>query len=216
MDLARMRQEYEATGIVDADFGADPLVHVQEWLQASIAAGLHEPNAMVVATVDAEGQPWSRYVLLKELGPQGFDFYTNYESHKSVQLTANPRASLTFGWLELHRQLQVAGTVERVSAAESDAYWSVRPRGSQLGGWASDQSRPLTDGRAELDAAYRAADERFGTEHGAGVPRPEHWGGWRVVPHTVEFWQGRQNRMHDRLRYRRSDDGTWRRTRLAP
>ncbi|MEM9134863.1 MAG: pyridoxamine 5'-phosphate oxidase [Actinomycetota bacterium] len=212
MDLARMRQEYEATGIVDADFGPDPLVHVQEWLQASVDAGLHEPNAMVVATVDDDGQPWSRYVLLKQVGPDGFDFYTNYESNKSTQLTTNPRASLSFGWLELHRQLMVAGTVGRVPVDESDHYWSVRPRGSQLGGWASDQSRPLTDGRRQLDAAYRDADERFGDR----VPRPDHWGGWRVVPHTIEFWQGRENRLHDRLRYHRDAAGSWSRARLAP
>lgn len=212
MDLARIRQEYEATGIIEADFGPDPLVHARQWLQASIDAGLHEPNAMVLATVDAEGQPWSRFVLLKQMSGDGFDFYTNYESDKSAQLAVNPRASLSFGWLELHRQLLVAGPVERVPEQESDEYWSVRPRGSQLGGWASNQSRPLTNGRDELEAAYRDAHDRFGDD----VPRPDHWGGWRVVPHTIEFWQGRENRLHDRLRYRRDADGRWSRERLAP
>ncbi len=214
-----MRQEYEATGIVEADYGPDPLVHVEQWLTDATAARVIEPNAMVVATVDAEGQPWSRWVLLKQAGPAGFDFYTNYESHKSRHLDANPRASLTFGWLELHRQLTVAGTVVRVPDDESDAYWAVRPRGSQLGGWASDQSRPLA-GRDELDERYRQADEHHGDE----VPRPPHWGGWRVVPHTIEFWQGRPNRLHDRLRYVRAaadggpdrGGGGWARTRLAP
>ncbi|MEL7155644.1 MAG: pyridoxamine 5'-phosphate oxidase [Actinomycetota bacterium] len=212
VDLARMRHEYEAIGIVDADFGPDPLIHFDQWLQTAIDGGLREPNAMVVATADADGQPWSRYVLLKQAGPAGFDFYTNYESNKSADLRANPRASLTFGWLELHRQVMVAGEVIEVPAGESDEYWAVRPRGSQLGGWASDQSRPLTGGRDELDRRYSDADARFQGD----VPRPPHWGGWRVVPHTIEFWQGRQNRLHDRLRYRRGHDGGWDRTRLAP
>lgn len=214
-----MRHEYEANGIDEAEFGPDPLVHFEAWLADAVAAEVPEPNALVVATVDADGQPWSRYVLLKEAGPDGFDFYTNYESNKSAQMTANPRASLTFGWLPLRRQVMVAGLVERVPAEVSDAYWSVRPRGSQLGGWASEQSRPLRD-RAELEARYREAE----ATHGDEVARPAHWGGWRLRPHTIEFWQGRLNRLHDRLRYTRSldpgaadgGDGRWSITRLAP
>lgn len=211
MDLARMRRDYETAGIDERDFDVDPLVQFHEWFQIAVDAELDEPNAMVVSTVDRSGQPWSRYVLLKKADEKGFDFFTNYESNKSEQMTANARASLTFGWLGLRRQVNIAGSVERVPKAESDAYWAVRPRGSQLGGWSSAQSRPIND-RGELEAAYTEFDERFE----ADVPRPDHWGGWRVVPHTIEFWQGRQNRMHDRLRYWRSDDGSWTMGRLAP
>lgn len=181
-------------------------------------AGIDEPNAMVLATVDGGGQPWSRYVLLKGANSDGFDFYTNYESNKSQQMTAVPRASLCFGWLALSRQVVVAGPVAKVPAAESDEYWDLRPRGSQLGSLASAQSRPIGSrddllGRfGELEAA-----------HAGPVPRPHHWGGWRLVPHTIEFWQGRTNRLHDRLRYTRALDqggagrhAGWVRERLNP
>ena len=208
-----MRDEYEANGIDEADFGPDPMVHFHQWLADAVAASLPEPNAMVVATVDGQGRPWSRFVLLKQAGPDGFDFYTNYQSNKSVELATNPNASLTFGWLGLGRQVQVAGLAERVPAEEADAYWAVRPRGSQVGGWASNQSKPLA-GRFELDARYAEAEARFQ----GPVPRPDHWGGWRLRPHTIEFWQGRRNRLHDRLRYLRSagPGSQWTLARLAP
>ena len=196
MDLARMRLEYETEGIDRADFADEPITQFERWLQVAVDAGLDEPNAMVVATVDAEGQPWSRYVLLKAVSEAGFEFYTNYESHKSNQMGDAPRASITFGWPGLRRQINIAGSVRRVSPEVSDAYWAVRPRGSQLGGWASNQSRPL-ESREELLERYRSMEQRFPEE----VPRPEHWGGWVVQPHVVEFWQGRTNRLHDRLRY---------------
>ncbi len=211
MDLARMRDEYEAAGIDPVAMAADPVEQFHRWLEAAVEAALVEPNAMVLATVDADGQPWSRHVLLKAAAAQGFDFYTNYESNKSNELAAMGKASLTFGWLGLRRQVNIAGSVERVPDAESEAYWAVRPRGSQLGGWASAQSRPVAD-REEIEAAYAAADARFAEGR---VPRPSHWGGWRVVPHTIEFWQGRQNRLHDRLRYTLSDTG-WKITRHMP
>lgn len=210
MDLARMRREYEVEGIHEASFAAEPFSQFAAWFQVAVEAELDEPNAMVLSTVDGEGQPWSRFVLLKGATHDGFDFYTNYDSHKSLQMAAQPRAALCFGWLALSRQVTVAGTVAKVPDDESDAYWAVRPRGSQLGSWTSAQSRPLTshqellDRYLELDAAY--PDE---------VPRPGHWGGWRLVPHTVEFWQGRTNRLHDRLRYTRQG-APWRLDRLSP
>ena len=211
IDLPTMRWEYETTGITAADLAADPIEQFHRWMADAVHGGLFEPNAMVVCTVDRDGQPWSRNVLLKGAGPDGFEFYTNYGSDKSKHLEANPRAAATFGWLELHRQVNLTGPVERVSAEESDRYWAVRTRGSQLGAWASAQSSELAD-REELLLAYRAAEARYPEE----VPRPDHWGGWRLVPATVEFWQGRLNRLHDRLRYRRQPDGSWTLTRLSP
>ncbi len=210
-----MRLEYETEGIDEGDFADDPISQFRTWMQVAVDAGLDEPNAMVVSTVAADGQPWSRYVLLKAVSEAGFEFYTNYESHKSNQMTEQPKASITFGWPGLRRQINIAGTARRVSAEASDGYWSVRPRGSQLGGWASSQSRPLAD-RDELLAIYQSMDERFPEE----VPRPPHWGGWLVEPHVVEFWQGRTNRLHDRLRYEAVNADVvprrWTLTRLAP
>lgn len=211
IDLARMRLEYETAGIGPEDLSADPMEQFDRWMADAVRADLFEPNAMVVSTVDDDGQPWSRYVLLKGADWRGFDFYTNYHSHKSNQLTANPKASATFGWLGLHRQVNVAGAVERVSAEESEAYWAVRLRGPKLGAWASEQSGELPD-REMLEGRYREVESRFPGE----VPRPEHWGGWRLIPHTVEFWQGRLNRLHDRLRYRRLGDESWELVRLSP
>lgn len=215
-DLARMREEYETVGIDVDDLEADPLAQFSVWLADAVAAGLVEPNAMVLATVDADGQPWTRHVLLKHID-HGFTFYTNYTSFKSLQMSGQPRVSLTFGWLGLRRQVLVAGTAEKVAEAESDEYWAVRPRGSQLGGWASRQSRPVAD-REVIDGWYEESEKRFPYE----VPRPEHWGGWRIVPHTIEFWQGRRNRLHDRIRYHvspettESGQSTWSRLRLSP
>lgn len=211
VDLATMRLEYETTGLDEADLAADPLDQFDRWLGDAVRGGVFEPNAMVLATVDDECQPWTRHVLLKGAGPDGFEFYTNYRSDKSRQIEGNPRASATFGWLELHRQVNVAGTVERVPADESDRYWAVRIRGSQLGAWASEQSQVLPDREALLER-YRGVEQRYPD----AVPRPDHWGGWRLIPHTIEFWQGRLNRLHDRLRYRLEADGTWSRSRLSP
>lgn len=224
-----MRLDYETKGIVVDELSDEPIEQFRRWLDDAVAAGVHEPNAMVVSTVDAEGRPWSRYVLLKGLEAGGFDFYTNYDSLKSQQLAVSPHAAVTFGWLDLHRQVNISGSVVRISDEESDAYWRVRTRGSQIGGWASNQSTELPDRQALLDR-YARMEERFadpdgdsstgdpatGGTDGNPVPRPPHWGGWRVVPHTVEFWQGRRNRLHDRLRYRSADDGTWERVRLSP
>jgi pyridoxamine 5'-phosphate oxidase len=210
VDLARMRREYEEAGIEAGAFAPDPLAQFALWLREAIEADLEEPNAMVLATVDGHGQPWTRHVLLKGTTADGFDFYTNYESDKSTQLSARPLASLCFGWLGLSRQVIATGGVARVTDAESDAYWALRPRGSQLGSLASSQSRPLTSRQELLD---RSAE--LDRAHPTVVPRPPHWGGWRLVPHTVEFWQGRSNRLHDRLRYT-GHSAAWTLTRLSP
>ncbi len=210
LDLAGMRLDYETGDLDEAAFADDPLTQFDVWFQAAVRAGVFEPNAMVVGSVDADGQPWTRFVLLKELSPDGFVFYTNHESNKGRQLAASGRAALTFGWLTMHRQVQVAGTAERVPEAEADAYWAVRPREAQLAAVASQQSRPLSS-RADLLAAYDEAD----AAHPDAVPRPSWWGGWLVRPEVVEFWQGRRGRLHDRLRYERTGDG-WDLTRLNP
>lgn len=215
LDVARMRDEYESSGIDLDDLDVDPVVQFKRWLAVAADAGVTEANAMVLATVDAHGQPWSRFVLLKDVDEGGFTFYTNYGSNKSKELAGQPRAALTFGWLELRRQVNIAGTVTRVDEEESDAYWMVRPRGSQLGSAASRQSEPVAD-RSVIDAWYDEAQARWADA--AVVPRPSYWGGWRLEPHTIEFWQGRLNRLHDRIRYRREagEPTGWRRQRLSP
>lgn len=206
-----MRLEYETQGISEADFAPDPIEQFGRWMRIAVEAELDEPNAMVVSTVDADGQPWSRYVLLKGVSSAGFEFFTNYESDKSHQLAHCARAALTFGWLVLRRQVNVAGTVERLTPAESDDYWALRPRGAQLSAWASNQSRPVAN-RQELLDRY----DEVAAAHPEEIPRPPHWGGWRVRHHTVEFWQGRLNRLHDRLRYVATGEDDWKLVRLAP
>jgi pyridoxamine 5'-phosphate oxidase len=208
--LAAMRREYAAAGLSEHDLAPDWLGQLRAWLADAVAAGLPEPNAMVLATADALGRPSARTVLLKGLDERGLAFYTNYGSRKAGDIAANPHASVVFPWHAISRQVVVAGGVERVDRADSEAYFATRPRASQLGAWASPQSRVLAD-RSALDAAYAEADRRFPDD----VPAPEHWGGLRLVPGTVEFWQGREGRLHDRLRYRRADDG-WIVERLAP
>ena len=210
--LAALRQEYGDAGLDVADLDADPVTTFRRWLDETVAAGLHEPNAVVVSTATPEGRPSSRVVLLKAVDERGFVFYTNYESRKGEELAANDACALLFPWHDLQRQVRVEGRAERVGAEESAAYFATRPRGSQVGAWASPQSREVGS-RAELDGLHEEAQERFGD--GGEVPLPPHWGGFRVVPETVEFWQGRSGRMHDRLVYRRTPDG-WRTVRLAP
>lgn len=210
-DVASLRRNYTRDGLTETDADADPLRFFQRWFDEALAAGVTEPNAMTLATVDADGQPAARIVLLKGLDERGFVFFTNYESRKGRELDAQPRAALVFWWQELERQVRIEGTVEQVTAEESDAYFASRPRGSRLGAWASDQSRPLA-GRAALEAKLDAVAQRYAD---GAVPRPPHWGGYRVVPTLVEFWQGRPSRLHDRLEYTRTDEG-WTRRRLAP
>ncbi|MBM0257932.1 pyridoxamine 5'-phosphate oxidase [Micromonospora sp. 4G55] len=209
-----MRNEYAADlGLSEVDLAADWYTQFDRWFADAVAAGLPEPNAMVVGTADAAGRPSGRTVLLKGYDPEGFVFYTNYTSRKGGEATANPHASLVFPWFPMQRQVVVAGPVERVDRAETEAYFASRPRGSQLGAWASAQSRVIPD-RAALDEAYQAVVARFADV--AQIPAPPHWGGFRVRPESVEFWQGRVSRLHDRLRFRRADGGDWIVERLAP
>jgi pyridoxamine 5'-phosphate oxidase len=209
--LARMRQEYGERGLRKADVVADPIEQFRRWFDEAQSAPILEPNGMTLATVDAAGQPSARTVLLKALDPCGLTFYTNLESRKARELAANPKAALLFWWPPQGRQVRFEGEIEPVADAEADAYFATRPRGSQIGAWASAQSDVVAD-RAALDAAEQKFAARFGD---GTVPRPPFWGGYRLVPARVEFWQGRINRLHDRLRYTRRG-ATWELERLAP
>lgn len=212
--LDELRRSLQERGLRRADLAADPFVQFQAWFDEARAAGLHEPEAMVVSSVGADGLPSSRYVLLKGLD-HGFVFFTNFESRKGLELDAHASAAICFPWHVLSRQVRVAGRVERVGDAESDAYFASRPRGSQIGAWASDQSQVLVD-RAELEARTAETEARY---EGTDIPRPPHWGGYRVVPSELEVWQGRPDRLHDRFRYSRdlsAPGGPWTVSRLAP
>jgi len=207
-----MRVAYELGSLDESGLAVTWHEQLARWLAEATEAGLPEPNAMVVATADAQARPSSRTVLCKGLDDRGVVFYTNYTSAKSRDLTATGMASATFPWFPMQRQAHVRGPVTKVDPAETAAYWATRPRGSQLGAWASPQSETVGS-RAELEARLAEADQRFaGVEQ---IPPPPHWGGWRIEPQVVEFWQGRPNRMHDRLVYVR-DYGDWRIRRLAP
>ncbi|RYB94670.1 pyridoxamine 5'-phosphate oxidase [Nocardioides oleivorans] len=215
MDLSALREEYGRGGLDVPDLAADPIGMFERWLQQSIDAGVHEPNAMVLATSAPDGRPSSRMVLLKGVGPDGFVFFTNQASRKGDELAANPHCALLFPWHPLERQVRVEGTASVLGDAEVETYFHSRPRGAQLGAWASAQSRPVAS-RADLASSYAQVEERFGVEPtDAEVPVPPHWGGYRVTPEVVEFWQGRPSRMHDRLVYRR-DGSRWVTERLAP
>ena len=209
MDLAALRQEYGRAGLVEGDLAADPVAMFERWMADSVEAGLHEPNAMVLATVDADGAPSSRMLLLKGLRDGEFVFFTNTGSRKGLELAANPRCAMLFPWHPLERQVRVEGVATPLPRADVEAYFATRPRGSKLGAWASPQSRVTT--REKLAGAYEAAEARYPDE----VPVPDEWGGYAVRPEVVEFWQGRPGRMHDRLVYRRTADG-WATERLAP
>ncbi|RHW28260.1 pyridoxamine 5'-phosphate oxidase [Nocardioides immobilis] len=213
-DLATLRREYGEVGLAESMADPDPLVMFRRWFSDAQAAHLHEPNAMIVATVSADGQPAARTVLLKGLtdgADGGFAFFTNTTSRKGADLAAEPRCALLFPWHPLERQVRVEGVASRLTDAEVTSYFTGRPRGSQLGAHASPQSQVVA-GREELDARYAEAEARYA---GGDVPVPQDWGGYRVRPETFEFWQGRQGRMHDRLRYRRTASG-WVLERLAP
>ncbi|WP_107490757.1 pyridoxamine 5'-phosphate oxidase [Streptomyces sp. TLI_171] len=207
-----MRRHYQHAGLAEGELAGDPFQQFTRWFHEAGEAGVTEPNAMVLSTADAEGLPSSRTVLLKGYDPRGFVFYTNYGSRKGTDLAANPNASLLFPWIALARQVVIAGRVEKVGRDETAAYFRTRPHGSQLGAWASEQSSPVAD-RGVLEQRYADLAARY--PEGEGVPVPPFWGGYRVVPRTVEFWQGRENRLHDRLRYVADGEG-WRVERLCP
>ena len=213
MNVADLRREYQRAVLTETEVDPDPVRQFDRWLKEAIAAELPEPTAMTLATVDGEGRPDARIVLLKGADASGFVFFTNYASRKGEELERHPAATLLFHWVELERQVRVEGAAAKVAPEDSDAYFASRPREARLGAWASPQSRVIPD-RAWLEAAVAAARERF-APLGEAVPRPPHWGGYRVAPQAIEFWQGRASRLHDRLRYLR-EGSVWRIERLAP
>lgn len=212
MSLFDVQGSFEGAELSEATVSPDPVAQFRAWMDDALRPGITEPTAMTLATMDASGRPTARTVLLKEFDDRGFVFYTNYESRKAAELARNPNAVLLFYWADLLRQVRIEGLVTRVSRAETEAYFRTRPRDSQLGAWASPQSEVVAD-RDDLLARYRKMEERFGND---AIPAPPHWGGYRLEPDLFEFWQGRPSRLHDRLRYIRGDDGTWRIERLAP
>ncbi|MBU3070186.1 pyridoxamine 5'-phosphate oxidase [Aestuariicella sp. G3-2] len=215
MDIDQVRRDYLQGGLQRGDLAADPIEQFELWLKQAIDAGMQDPTAMTVATVNAEGQPSQRIVLLKQVDAKGFVFYTNYESHKAQDIALNPLVSLHFPWHALERQVKICGRAEKVSAAESLKYFSSRPEESQLAAWASAQSRPVSS-RQLLMQQFNAMKEKF--KQGK-IPLPDFWGGYRVVPSSIEFWQGGANRLHDRFQYTRTEtDGQsdWLIERLAP
>lgn len=211
MDLSDLREEYDVGALDREAMLPDPFAQWQSWFDAAMGARVYEPNAMVVATVDGGGWPHARNVLVKGVDERGFVFYTNYESAKAAEIEESGKASALFSWLPMHRQVRIVGTVTRISDAESDAYFAERPRGSQLGAWASPQSDLITD-RSVLEQALVAVHERFGD---GPISRPPFWGGYRIAPVMFEYWQGRPSRLHDRLRYVWADNA-WRIERIAP
>jgi pyridoxamine 5'-phosphate oxidase len=209
-DLAQLRNDYAMKSLDERDVDPDPMKQFGVWMVEAIHAQAPEPTAMTLATASAKGRPAARIVLLKGVDPRGFVFYTNYDSRKGLELAANPQAALTFLWKELERQVRIEGPVEKVSAAESNAYYVTRPLGSRIGAWASPQSAAI-ENRAWLEKRW----EELGRHHGETPPLPPHWGGYRVIPDYLEFWQGRRSRLHDRVAYTRSGNA-WKIARLAP
>lgn len=212
ISLSELRRNYALESLSETDVAAEPFAQFQNWFTEALNSQLLEPNAMTLATATKTGQPSARTVLLKEMDAQGFVFYTNYESQKGQELADNPQAALLFTWLELERQVRIEGTVEKVSAATSEAYFQSRPTGSQIGAWASPQSRVI-EGRDILEQKVKTLQEQY--KDATVLPLPPFWGGYRLLPQRIEFWQGRESRLHDRIRYTKTADG-WVKERLAP
>jgi pyridoxamine 5'-phosphate oxidase len=210
--IANLRREYDLRGLSEADLAPTPCDQFRRWFDEALAARIYEPNAMTLATAAADGRPSARALLLKGFDQEGFVFFTNYESRKGAELAANPWAALLFLWSELHRQVRIEGSIEQVSAAESDSYFQSRPLGSRLGAWASRQSAVIPS----RELLEQRMQELMLEYEGRELPRPPHWGGYRLRPDAVEFWQGRPNRLHDRLRYRLTPEGAWVVERLSP
>ncbi|MGZ5003530.1 MAG: pyridoxamine 5'-phosphate oxidase [Chthoniobacterales bacterium] len=211
-NIAALREDYVAHGLRRADLDPDPIKQFSKWFGEATAAEIRHVNAMCLSTVSPDGTPASRIVLLKAISEHGFVFYTNYGSAKANELAQNPRAALNFFWVQLERQIRINGVVEKTSREESEEYFHTRPIGSQFGAWASKQSEVIAN-REALEKKLAEVTGRFG---GGTVPLPENWGGYRVIPDTLEFWQGRANRLHDRFRYSRQSDGSWLIERLSP
>jgi pyridoxamine 5'-phosphate oxidase len=211
VDVSALRKQYTRAGLREADMDPDPIAQFHNWFENAIDADLHEPNAMILATATPEGRPSARTVLLKGYDERGFVFYTNYEGRKADELEANPACALLFYWGELERQVRIEGRAGRLSGSESDIYFASRPRGSRIGAWASEQSRTVAS-REILEDRVRSLESEYEERE---IPRPPFWGGYRVEPDAIEFWQGRENRLHDRLVYRRNG-GAWKMERLQP
>jgi pyridoxamine 5'-phosphate oxidase len=211
-NLADLREDYRLKSLDFTDVTTHPFPQFETWFQEAVTAQILEPNAMILATV-ANGKPSARVVLLKGLTTKGFVFFTNYTSRKGVELSENPNAALCFNWLDLQRQVRIEGVVEKISAAESDAYFNSRPFSSRIGAWASPQSQIIPN-RSILEKNVVELTQKYGNTE--GVPRPEHWGGYILLPTLIEFWQGRSSRLHDRIRYDKTEKGDWDMVRLAP
>jgi pyridoxamine 5'-phosphate oxidase len=211
IDIAGIRKDYTLAALDEHIAGSDPLAFFHKWFSEAEAAQITEVNAMVLATTDSRHHPHARIVLLKGVDEQGFVFFTNYDSHKGLEIKETPRAALVFFWKELERQVRVEGIVEKIPGSESDQYFNSRPRGSRLGAWASPQSSEITD-RGIIDANYAKYEKDFANTE---IPRPPYWGGYRVAPYHIEFWQGRASRMHDRILFTKNEHG-WVKSRLAP